>query len=157
MKRGYQTLCREIVVSVILLWSVTCMQPVLADDKPPAPDDPVMGEPVSVEQVAGESTTSEASLKEADAIKAMIARKAAVRAGRAKAQSCTRCHGRDGIHHLAIRAGWQGSDGQYAMVQLQAFRDGRVSHEVMSAVASVLADEDIAQIGTWLDSLADKR
>jgi cytochrome c553 len=93
----------------------------------------------------------------ADAIKAMMARKAAITAGRAKAQSCTRCHGRDGIHHLAVRAGWKESDGQFAMVHLRAFRDGTVAHVIMNAVASELNDEDIVHIAAWLDSLAEKR
>lgn len=92
-----------------------------------------------------------------DALKAMIASKVAIKAGRAKAQTCTRCHGRDGIHQLALRAGWKESDGQFAIVQLRALRDGKMSHPVMSAVASSLKDEDIMQIALWLDSLAAKR
>ncbi|MFK7853598.1 MAG: cytochrome c [Granulosicoccus sp.] len=91
-----------------------------------------------------------------DALRAMIANKAAIRAGRAKAQTCTRCHGRDGIHRLALRAGWKGSDGQFAIAKLREFRDGKVSHQVMSAVAAGLKETDILQIAQWLDSLSSK-
>jgi cytochrome c553 len=94
---------------------------------------------------------------EAENIKAMMARKAAIKVGRAKAQSCTRCHGRDGIHFLAVRAGWKDSDGQFAIVRLRALRDRTEAHAVMSAVANELKDEDIIQIAVWLDSLAEKR
>ncbi|MFK7860095.1 MAG: cytochrome c [Granulosicoccus sp.] len=88
-----------------------------------------------------------------DALKAMIA----IKAGRSKAQVCTRCHGRDGIHQLALRAGWKDSDGQFAIVRLRSLRDGKTTHPVMSAVASGLKDEDLMQIALWLDSLAAKR
>lgn len=95
--------------------------------------------------------------EQGDAIKSMIAIKNAIKAGRAKGQTCTRCHGRNGVHQLAVRAGWKDSDGQFAIVKLRAFRDGKESHAVMSAVASVLNDQDIEQIALWLDSLAAKR
>lgn len=94
---------------------------------------------------------------QSDALKAMIANKAAIKAGRAKAQTCTRCHGRDGIHQLAVRAGWKDSDGQFALVKLRALRDGKVSHQVMSTVAAGLKDQDILQIALWLDAIAAKR
>lgn len=92
-----------------------------------------------------------------DALKAMIATKAAIKAGRAKAQICTRCHGRNGIHQLAVKAGWKDSDGQFVMTKLRALRDGKEAHQVMSAVAKGLKDNDIVQIALWLDSLAAKR
>ena len=95
--------------------------------------------------------------EQGNALKSMIATKNAIKAGRAKAQTCTRCHGRDGVHRLALRAGWKDSDGQFAIVKLRAFRDGQESHAVMSAVASTLSDQDIEQIALWLDSLAAKR
>ena len=95
--------------------------------------------------------------EQGNALKSMIATKNAIKAGRAKAQSCTRCHGRDGVHQLALRAGWKDSDGQFAIVKLRAFRDGQESHVVMSAVASTLSDQDIEQIALWLDSIAAKR
>jgi len=92
---------------------------------------------------------------ESDDLKAMIARKNAIRAGRAKAQTCTRCHGRNGIHQLAVRADWQDSDGDFAIARLRAFREGTLSNEVMNAVAAPLSDEDMVAIGVWLDSLKE--
>jgi len=92
---------------------------------------------------------------ENDDLTAMIARKNAIRAARAKTQTCMRGHGRNGIHQLAVRADWQDSDQDFAIARLRAFQEGSLSNDVMNAVAAALSDEDMVAIGVWLDPLKE--
>ncbi len=79
-----------------------------------------------------------------------------IKSGRAKAQACTRCHGRDGIQRLAHSSQWDGPVGLYVIKQLTELRDGISHHPIMTDIARVLSDEDIAQISAWVQSLSQK-
>ena len=78
---------------------------------------------------------------------------ALIKAGRAKAQGCTRCHGRHGIRQAAKTSRFEGSTGAFATRELLAFREGSRNHVIMSGVAKTLSDDDIRAISAWLDSL----
>lgn len=78
---------------------------------------------------------------------------AMVKAGRAKAQGCTRCHGRTGLKQLADRNKWGGTIGAFITKELVEFREKYRLHPVMNSVAAPLTDEDILQISVWFDSL----
>lgn len=77
---------------------------------------------------------------------------ALIKQGRAKAQGCTHCHGRNGIAEAANRAGAE-SVGLFAREELLAYKSGTRSHPTMSAIAQALSDDDIDLIARWLDSV----
>lgn len=79
-----------------------------------------------------------------------------IKQGRAKAQNCTRCHGRDGMAHLVKQAGWEQSVSTYVIKQLLLFRGQRVKHEIMNTVAAPLSDTDIYEIALWYESVSKK-
>lgn len=78
------------------------------------------------------------------------------KAGRAKAQGCTRCHGRKGIQQLAQAAGWTEDVGAFAQKSLTEFRDGKRVNNVMAGVTKNLTDQDIKDISYWLNAIAKK-
>lgn len=78
------------------------------------------------------------------------------KAGRAKAQGCTRCHGRKGIQQLAQSAGWTEDVGSFAQKGLTEFRDGTRVNNIMAGVAKNLSDQDIQDISYWLNAIAIK-
>lgn len=86
-------------------------------------------------------------------LKTDMIREVALKSGRAKAQGCTRCHGRLGLAKLAKQDGWEGPIAGFITRELVSFRDGYRSHAVMNAVAAPLSDEDILQISLWFESL----
>jgi len=79
-----------------------------------------------------------------------------VTSGRAKAQGCTRCHGRNGIQALAEKTGWTDSISSFVTRRLTDLREGVSHHAVMTDIAAVLSDEDIRDISAWIQSLSDK-
>jgi len=81
---------------------------------------------------------------------------AVIKQGRAKAQGCTRCHGRDGMAAFVKRAGWENSVSTYVIQQLLLFRGKRQNHEIMNAVAAPLTNIDIYEIALWYESVSKK-
>lgn len=77
--------------------------------------------------------------------------------GRAKAQGCTRCHGRDGMAKFVREAKWDGSISTYVIKQLLLFRGKRRTHEIMSAVSAPLTNIDIYEIALWYESVSTSR
>ena len=76
------------------------------------------------------------------------------KAGRYRAQGCTRCHGRTGMYNLARASNWEGSIAGFVVQQLTAFRDGQRVHAIMSNVSASLSDEDIALIAAWYEAVS---
>ena len=70
-------------------------------------------------------------------------------AGRAKAQVCVNCHGVDGIGRMANVPHIAGESEIYLVAQLEAFRAGKRTHEIMSVIARDLSDADIADLAAW--------
>lgn len=79
-----------------------------------------------------------------------------IKMGRSRSQSCTRCHGRGGMHQLAQAADWQASVAEFVVKHLTALRDGTRQHLVMSSIAAPLSDQDIALIAAWYESVSPK-
>lgn len=70
-------------------------------------------------------------------------------AGRKLAGQCRTCHGLDGYARIPIAPHIGGEPETYLNAQLTAFRDGTREHEMMSIVARMLTDQDIADLSAW--------
>jgi len=77
-----------------------------------------------------------------------------IKMGRAKSQSCTRCHGRSGMAKLANAIEWDRSITEFVVKQLTELREGKRVHAVMSSIAEPLSDQDIALIAAWYQSVS---
>ncbi|WP_245165029.1 c-type cytochrome [Stappia sp. 28M-7] len=73
-------------------------------------------------------------------------------AGRKRAGMCRTCHGLDGMARIPIAPHIGGEPQAYLRAQLEAFRDGRRVHEMMSVVAKSLDDTAIADLAAWYGS-----
>lgn len=62
---------------------------------------------------------------------------------------CSACHGEDGIHLVEDAPNLAGEANIYIDTQLKAFRIGKRSHEVMTAVAADLTDQEIRALADW--------
>ena len=88
------------------------------------------------------------------ALAALPAAAADAAAGRAKAQTCTVCHGPNGIAVAPETPNLAGQPDAYLVRQLRAFRSGERRHEVMNVIAKPLNDDDIANLAAWFSSFA---
>jgi cytochrome c553 len=75
------------------------------------------------------------------------------KAGKAKAQPCSVCHGATGISVLPDAPNLAGQPEIYLSNQLRSYRGGERRHEVMSLVAKPLSDDDIADLAAWFSSI----
>ncbi len=66
---------------------------------------------------------------------------------------CQTCHGIDGVSRQPQVPHIVGENALYLTAQLEAFRNGRRSHEIMSIIAAELSDEDIANLAAWYSSI----
>lgn len=73
--------------------------------------------------------------------------------GRAKAQSCTTCHGPLGIGQMPATPHLAGQPEIYLVAQLRAFRSGKRVHEVMNVMAKPLSDADIDNLAAWYSAI----
>ncbi len=73
-------------------------------------------------------------------------------AGAAKAASCLACHGVNGNSANPEWPSVAGQNAAYIAEQLRMFRDGKRVNVLMSPMASMLTDEDIADIGAYYAS-----
>jgi len=73
-------------------------------------------------------------------------------AGRKIAGQCRTCHGIDGYAKIPIAPHIGGEQASYIRNQLTAFRDGTRVHEMMSVVAKMLTDQQIADVAAWYSS-----
>ena len=62
---------------------------------------------------------------------------------------CVSCHGVDGISQLLDAPNLAGETSIYIDTQLKAFKRGKRKHEIMSAVAAELTDQEIRAISDW--------
>lgn len=74
-------------------------------------------------------------------------------AGRSKARACQTCHGIDGLAKMPDAPHIAGESPIYLTNQLNAFRSGARTHQIMSVVAAGLSDEDIADLAAWYSSI----
>lgn len=73
-------------------------------------------------------------------------------AGRKIAGQCRTCHGIDGYAKIPVAPHIGGEQASYIRNQLTAFRDGTRVHEMMSVVAKMLTDQQIADVAAWYSS-----
>lgn len=75
-------------------------------------------------------------------------------AGQAKAATCSACHGVDGN---SVNPEWPTIAGQhetYILTQLKAFKAGGRQNPLMSPMAMILSDEDMADLAAYFSSQA---
>lgn len=83
----------------------------------------------------------------------MSTAQADVQAGRVKARMCAVCHGEFGVGTLPNTPNLAGQPEIYLAEQLQAYRSGKRSNEIMSVVAKPLTDAEIADLSGWFASI----
>ena len=74
-------------------------------------------------------------------------------AGKAKALTCTACHGPEGNSSTAMWPNIAGQNAPYLLAQLKSFKDGSRMDPLMSAQAMMLADQDMADLAVYFESL----
>ncbi|MCV6591839.1 MAG: cytochrome c4 [Silicimonas sp.] len=62
---------------------------------------------------------------------------------------CIGCHGVNGLAEIEDAPNLTGETVMYIDTQLKAFRSGKREHEVMSAIAEYLSDQDIRDAAEW--------
>lgn len=72
--------------------------------------------------------------------------------GRKVAGTCRTCHGLEGYAKIPIAPHIGGEPAAYIEQQLDAFRAGTRTHEMMSVVAAGLSDKQIADVAAWYAS-----
>ncbi len=76
-----------------------------------------------------------------------------VDAGKAKALTCTACHGPAGNSSNALWPNIAGQNAPYTLAQLMAFKDGTRKDPLMSSQAMLLSAEDMADLAVYFESL----
>ena len=74
-------------------------------------------------------------------------------AGKARALTCTACHGAAGNSSSPMWPNIAGQNAPYILAQLKAFKDGTRSDPLMSSQAMILSDEDMANLAVYFESL----
>ncbi len=74
-------------------------------------------------------------------------------AGKAKALTCTACHGPEGNSSNALWPNIAGQNASYTLAQLMAFKDGSRKDPLMSSQAMLLSAEDMANLAVYFESL----
>jgi cytochrome c553 len=76
-----------------------------------------------------------------------------VKAGEAKAQLCTACHGKNGVSQIALTPSLAGQPDEYVQWQLVYFRSGARKSQAMQIIAGQLENQDIRDLGAYYASL----
>jgi cytochrome c553 len=74
-------------------------------------------------------------------------------AGKARALTCTACHGPEGNSSNPMWPNIAGQNAPYLLAQLRAFKDGSRVDPLMSSQAMMLSDEDMANLAVYFESL----
>ncbi len=74
-------------------------------------------------------------------------------AGKAKAITCTACHGPAGNSVNPLWPNIAGQGAPYLLTQLQAFKAGTRSDPLMTSQAMLLSDRDMADLAAYFESL----
>lgn len=73
-------------------------------------------------------------------------------AGKAKYSTCAACHGQAGVSTVPNAPNLAGRDAVYIAEALKAFRSGSRPATVMQGMAAGLSDEDIANLGAYIET-----
>jgi len=76
-----------------------------------------------------------------------------IEAGKARALTCTACHGPEGNSVSPLWPNIAGQNANYLLAQMQAFKDGSRVDPLMSSQAMMLTDEDMANLSVYFESL----
>ncbi len=68
-------------------------------------------------------------------------------------EACIACHGADGIAQIEDAPNLAGETVMYIDTQLKAFRTGKRTHEVMSAIAAEMTNDEIRAVAEWYSSV----
>ena len=68
-------------------------------------------------------------------------------------EACVSCHGVDGIGVMDGVPNLAGETNIYIDTQLHAFRNGKRTHDIMSAVAAEMTDTEIRAVADWYASV----
>ncbi len=74
-------------------------------------------------------------------------------AGKARALTCTACHGAEGNSVSPMWPNIAGQNAPYILAQLQAFKDGSRTDPLMSSQSMMLSEEDMANLAVYFESL----
>ncbi|MBA5761364.1 cytochrome c [Vibrio sp. 404] len=74
-------------------------------------------------------------------------------AGKAKAVTCTACHGANGISPTELYPNLAGQKKGYLVKQIKAFKDGSRKDPTMNAMVAALTDQDIEDISAFYSKL----
>ena len=74
-------------------------------------------------------------------------------AGRAKAMTCTACHGAEGNSSIPTWPSIAGQSASYIVAQLNAFKGGLRTDPLMAPQAMMLSDEDMRNVAVYFESL----
>ncbi len=74
-------------------------------------------------------------------------------AGKARALTCTACHGPEGNSASPLWPNIAGQNAPYLLAQMKAFKDGSRVDPLMSSQAMMLSDEDMANLAVYFESL----
>lgn len=74
-------------------------------------------------------------------------------AGKARALTCTACHGPEGNSSSPMWPNIAGQNAPYILAQLQAFKSGARKNPLMSSQVMLLSDEDMANLAVYFESL----
>ena len=72
-------------------------------------------------------------------------------AGKARAITCTACHGPEGKSANPLWPNLAGQNASYLLAQLQAFKSGARQDPLMGAQAMMLSDEDMANLAVYFE------
>ena len=73
-------------------------------------------------------------------------------AGKEKSQLCQGCHGEVGISIEGMAPKLAGQYAKYIAKELRNFQSGTRTHEIMSAIAQTVSDDDLADIAAYFAS-----
>jgi len=74
-------------------------------------------------------------------------------AGKAKALTCTACHGPEGNSSSALWPNIAGQSAPYLLAQLEAFKDGSRVDPLMTSQAMLVSEQDMADLAVYFESL----
>jgi cytochrome c553 len=74
-------------------------------------------------------------------------------AGKAKAMTCTACHGAEGNSSIPTWPNIAGQSASYIVAQLNAFKGGSRTDPLMAPQAMMLSDDDMRNVAVYFESL----
>jgi cytochrome c553 len=74
-------------------------------------------------------------------------------AGKAKASTCSACHGDKGISGMSETPNLAGQQEQYLVNAMKSYRDSTRNNEIMKPMMESMSDEDIDNLAAYYSSL----